>query len=65
MKKITLNQIPDEILNNAKLKDAIKVLPSNYSFEIPKTIFKIKSNNSKRGFLKFINTSSIRWIIFR
>ena len=49
MKRITLNQIPEEILNDAKLKDAMKVLPSNYNFEVPKTIWKIKSNKSKRG----------------
>lgn len=49
MKRITLNQIPDEILNDQRLKDAMNVLPKNYSFEIPKTIWKIKTNNSKRG----------------
>ena len=49
MKKITLNQIPVEILNDTKLKEAINVLPKNYNFEIPKTIWKIKSTKSKRG----------------
>ena len=50
MKKLTLNQIPDEILNDTRLKEAMQVLPKNYNFEIPKTIWKIKSNKSKKGF---------------
>jgi 2-(3-amino-3-carboxypropyl)histidine synthase len=54
MKKIAINQIPDEILNDKKLIDAIKVLPHNYSFEIPKTIWKIRSNKSQRGYLYFL-----------
>lgn len=49
MKKITLNQVPDEILNDPVLKDAMNVLPKNYNFEIAKTIWKIKTNKSKRG----------------
>lgn len=48
MKRVTLNQIPDEILNDPLLKEAINVLPKNYSFEIPKTIWKIRSNKSQR-----------------
>lgn len=48
MKRVILNQIPSEILNDPKLKEAISSLPNNYNFEIPKTIWKIKSNNSKR-----------------
>ena len=49
MKRVVLNQIPQEILNDPKLLEAIRVLPKNYNFEIPKTIWKIKTNNSKRG----------------
>ncbi len=48
MKRIAINQIPDEILSDPRLKDAMSVLPKNYSFEIPKTIWKIRSNNSQR-----------------
>ena len=33
-----INQIPDDILNDVKLAAAIEVLPSNYSFEIHKTV---------------------------
>ena len=32
------NVIPDEILNNASLNEAIARLPSNYNFEIHKTM---------------------------
>ena len=51
MKKVQLNQIPNDILNNSKLNSAIDVLPKNYNFEIHKTIWKIQTNNSKRGFI--------------
>lgn len=52
MKRIVLNQIPAEILNDSRLVEAMRVLPKNYNFEIPKTIWKIRSNNSKRGNLR-------------
>lgn len=41
------NQIPQEILSDARLNEAIKQLPSNYSFEIHKTIHHIRKNNAK------------------
>lgn len=43
-----INQIPAEILNNEQLNEAIKLLPSNYNFEIHKTVFNIKQRNAKR-----------------
>lgn len=43
-----INQIPDDILNNEQLNEAIKLLPSNYNFEIHKTVFNIKQRNAKR-----------------
>ena len=42
-----INQIPQDILSNVELNNAIKQLPSNYSFEIHKTIHHIKKNSSK------------------
>ena len=30
------NNIPDDILNDPELQLAVKVLPANYNFEIPK-----------------------------
>lgn len=43
-----LNTIPDEILNDKELNDAIKLLPSNYNFEIHKCVWNIRKNNAKR-----------------
>ena len=44
---VVANQIPAEILEDPQLNAAIKQLPSNYSFEIHKTIHHIRKNNSK------------------
>ncbi|KAL4223625.1 Diphthamide biosynthesis protein 1 [Mactra antiquata] len=49
----TAHQIPDEILNDPKLLQAMKQLPDNYNFEIPKTIWKIKQISAKRVALQF------------
>lgn len=45
--------IPDEILNDPKLKKRLEVLPSNYNFEVPKSIWTIKQKNIKRVALQF------------
>ncbi|UYV79336.1 DPH1 [Cordylochernes scorpioides] len=47
------NQIPSSILENEELNKAISTLPSNYNFEIPRTIWKIEQNNSKCVALQF------------
>ena len=41
------NQIPSEILTDPRLNAAIAQLPSNYSFEIHKTIHQIRKNGAK------------------
>jgi 2-(3-amino-3-carboxypropyl)histidine synthase len=41
------NQIPGDILNDANLNNAIRLLPANYSFEIHKTIHHVRKNNAK------------------
>ncbi|KAI0068878.1 Diphthamide synthesis [Artomyces pyxidatus] len=41
------NQIPQDILSDARLNSAIKQLPSNYSFEIHKTIYHIRKHDAK------------------
>jgi 2-(3-amino-3-carboxypropyl)histidine synthase len=41
------NQIPDEILSDALLNQAIKHLPANYSFEIHKTVHHVRKNKAK------------------
>ena len=48
------NSIPDDILLNTELNDAISILPANYNFEIHKIIWRIKSDASiKRVSLQF------------
>ncbi|TDL29440.1 diphthamide synthesis protein [Rickenella mellea] len=43
----TFNQIPIDILEDNSLRAAIAQLPSNYSFEIHKTIHQIRKNGAK------------------
>ncbi|ORY50311.1 Diphthamide biosynthesis protein 1, partial [Rhizoclosmatium globosum] len=47
------NQVPDDILNDEALNEAIKLLPNNYNFEIHKTVWQIKSFGAKRVALQF------------
>jgi 2-(3-amino-3-carboxypropyl)histidine synthase len=60
-----LNQIPADILENPDINAAIALLPSNYSFEIHKTIHRIRTLQAKRvalqmpeGLLMFATTIS-------
>lgn len=60
-----LNQVPKEILEDPNLKAAVGLLPSNYSFEIPKTIHRIRTSGAKKvalqmpeGLLLFATTIS-------
>ncbi|KAL9595181.1 MAG: hypothetical protein Q9219_006604 [cf. Caloplaca sp. 3 TL-2023] len=48
-----LNQIPEDILQDPDINDAIALLPANYSFEIHKTIHRIRSSDSKKVALQF------------
>lgn len=43
-----MHQIPEHILNNEDLKQALSVIPSNYDFEIPKTIWRLTEAKAKR-----------------
>ena len=43
---VVSNQIPPEILNDEALNAAIKLLPSNYSLEIHKTIHHVRKNKA-------------------
>jgi len=47
------SQIPEELLNDSDLKDAISQLPSNYNFEIYKTIHRIRTLEAKMVALQF------------
>ncbi|ORY55138.1 diphthamide biosynthesis protein [Pseudomassariella vexata] len=60
-----LNSVPPEILEDPSLKEAMTLLPANYSFEIPKTIHRIRSAGAKKvalqmpeGLLMFATTVS-------
>jgi len=43
-----LNKVPDEILNDARLNQAIESLPSNYNFEVHKTIWRVRREGCRR-----------------
>lgn len=45
--------MPNEILNDSDINEAIDLLPSNYSFEIHKTIHRIRTSDSKKVALQF------------
>ncbi|KAJ1967297.1 Diphthamide biosynthesis protein 1 [Dispira parvispora] len=47
------NQIPDAILENQALNQALTILPRNYNFEIHKTIWQIQKYQAKRVALQF------------
>ncbi|PGH23477.1 diphthamide biosynthesis protein 1 [Polytolypa hystricis UAMH7299] len=48
-----LNQVPPEILSDEDIQAAISLLPSNYSFEIPKTIHRVRSSGATKVALQF------------
>ncbi|CAH3164852.1 unnamed protein product, partial [Pocillopora meandrina] len=39
-KRRVVRQIPDEIVNNLELQDAVRQLPPNYNFEIFKSVWR-------------------------
>ncbi|RKP07571.1 putative diphthamide synthesis protein-domain-containing protein [Thamnocephalis sphaerospora] len=47
------NQIPSDILEDPQLKEAVAQLPSNYNFEIFKTVWQVRRANAKRVALQF------------
>lgn len=47
IKSTRVSKIPESILNNVELQEAIKALPNNYNFEIPKTIWRIRELKAK------------------
>eukprot|EP00959_Pyramimonas_sp_CCMP1952_P458324 9476444-Pyramimonas_sp.AAC.1 len=52
-KVVVRKQVPDEILLNADLNDAVSVMPANYNFEVHKTVWRLKQENAKRVALQF------------
>jgi len=51
--KNVLRGVPAEIENDPKLQKAIDILPKNYNFEIPKTIWRIQQAKAKHIALQF------------
>ncbi|KAI8918256.1 putative diphthamide synthesis protein-domain-containing protein [Powellomyces hirtus] len=47
------NAIPDEILNDEALNAAVKLLPSNYNFEIHKTVWALRRAGATKTALQF------------
>ena len=43
---LAAHQIPDDVLNDPLINEAIRQLPSNYSFEIHKTIHHVRKNQA-------------------
>jgi 2-(3-amino-3-carboxypropyl)histidine synthase len=41
--RVRKNQIPDDIIKNESLREAMALLPANYNFEIPKSIWRIRT----------------------
>ncbi|GFU52908.1 2-(3-amino-3-carboxypropyl)histidine synthase subunit 1 [Nephila pilipes] len=52
-KRKAISGIPIEISENPDIQKAISILPANYNFEIPKTIWRIKKSESKCVALQF------------
>ncbi|KAL1243468.1 2-(3-amino-3-carboxypropyl)histidine synthase subunit [Trichinella spiralis] len=53
MRRSIVRGIPVEILEDERLNAAVNMLPSNYDFEIHKTIWKIRREKIKRVYLQF------------
>jgi len=47
------SQVPEDILHDPKLAAAMSRLPSNYDFEVPKTIWRLRTLKAKRVALQF------------
>jgi len=52
-RRFVRQQIPDDILHNPALNEAIKVLPVNYNFEIHKTVWRLRGAGAKAVALQF------------
>ena len=48
-----LNQIPSDILEDPDINEAISLLPPNYSFELHKTIHRVRTSGCKKIALQF------------
>lgn len=53
VRAVAKRRIPEDIVNNPTLNQAISILPSNYNFEIHKTLWRIRTESSKVVALQF------------
>eukprot|EP00793_Prasinoderma_coloniale_P000073 PRCOL_00005581-RA len=53
VKRFVRQQVPSEILEDKALNAAASVLPSNYSFEIHKTVWRVRQAGARRVALQF------------
>lgn len=44
----TIHKIPQSILDDPQINEAIEALPKNYNFEIHKTIWRVREMKAKR-----------------
>ncbi len=53
VKRFVRQQVPDDILHNEQLNEAIGVLPANYNFEIHKTVWRLRQAGARTVALQF------------
>jgi len=53
VRAVAKRKIPDDIVHNPGLNQAISILPSNYNFEIHKTLWRIRTESSSVVALQF------------
>ncbi|GFR40267.1 hypothetical protein Agub_g436, partial [Astrephomene gubernaculifera] len=53
VKRFVRQQVPDDILHNPQLNEAIAVLPANYNFEIHKTVWRLRQAGARTVALQF------------
>lgn len=52
-RRIVGQAVPDDIRNNEALQKAIAILPSNYNFEIEKTVWRVRQAKARKIALQF------------
>ncbi|GIM17106.1 hypothetical protein Vretimale_19640 [Volvox reticuliferus] len=53
VRRFVRQQVPDDILHNDQLNEAIAVLPANYNFEIHKTVWRLRQAGARTVALQF------------
>ena len=53
VRRIVGQQVPPDILHDEALNAAIAILPSNYNFELHKTVWRLRTARARRVALQF------------